>query len=59
MTLVAWILLIPFGIIALQLLSGFIFNGSLNLTSAIYMAISIIITALCAGYLWGGLDKFL
>lgn len=54
MLLVAWIFLITFGLIAVSQLLRF-FTSSINIPSAILMFLSIIITGLSAGVIWGGL----
>ena len=50
----AWVLLIGFGVFAIN---GFLkfFFGSLNWLHSILWMVSIIISALSAGVIWGGL----
>lgn len=55
MLIVAWIFLIVFGLIGLSQLRKFFWGGSLNVPSVIVMFISIILAALSAGVIWGGL----
>lgn len=55
MTVLAWILIVPFSTISVRLLYGFHKHGKLNSFSAVFMSLSIIITAISAGVLWGGL----
>lgn len=54
MLVVAWIFLIVFGLIGLSQLNKF-FRSSLNLLSVVLMVVSIVIAALSAGVIWGGL----
>lgn len=58
MTVVAWILLVPFGLLGLRFVLALLFGGSISTPSAVFMVISIVIVALCSGYLWGGLDIY-
>ena len=59
MSLVAWILLVPFGLIALRFVVGFLLGGTMNIASGIFMVFCLFVVALSAGYLWGGLDKLI
>lgn len=54
MLITSWVLLVCFGAFAIN---GFInfFFGSLNWFHAIFWFVSIIVTAISAGVIWGGL----
>jgi len=54
MFLTMWILFIVFGIYSLWFGIGMLFTGA-NWVQAIFIVFSIFVTAICAGYLFGGL----
>lgn len=55
MIIIAWVLLIMFGLFALHGWLKFFVAGGLNIIHSILWFISIIIAALSAGIIWGGL----
>jgi hypothetical protein len=54
MIIAAWVGLVLFSFISVPMLIKF-FRLSVNKLEAILMVISFIVTAMCAGIIWGGL----
>lgn len=55
MLITAWILFIFFGLFSLRTMLGYMIGDSLSWFHALFWLVSIIITAISAGIIWGGL----